>query len=796
MVELVLAGQIKEQAGARLVNSINSIARIVTGFQCGVPGLVVQGVPVSQRNFLKLTCSWPSSDTHPDRAVDCSEKNISFSSGTFGSIQLPSSLPYQLAQLDRELSVMKTVVISGFNSDTLFPQVGVISGVVSSSILGATIPNIEPFDLKEPVHVMLRRVKAGAGQLKPVWWDTSANKGLGGWSSHHCTTKEERNDGILFTCSHLGYYTLILQSVDGVSETATPLAEYLSVYLGSILGLISISLTVFIYSLFSSSILLSSSYKQALVNLWLSIILFLVFYCISGEMEEQVYCALTGMLLHYTTLTSFFWLALTSAVIHSKVTGPEAQQEEMENVYGEIANRDESMGRIVVRKSSISKYYLIGWCVPLFICGITAGASFNQYTSQGTCYLSLEVSAGSILAPVLVSLSVYTYYTVHMYTCRSSTRVFVSKKNEGSNDETHLPLDQEKSIRMHGSVQCLFTFLLVCLFTTAGVRSLLSPTLGKVSLRLVCSVLFCALSLSIGVLVLSFYVFSRKDLMMKFTKRESSDRREETTNLLSPHQLRYSPARFQQNIFNPGTVGKAPPFSNMAAAGDINKMAENKQQNTFLKLTGQFMNNKSEAEPYDVFSVKNTGGSVIGYIAPNNSAGPSDLDCLQVSEFGYKPKVKNVNLLVDREKSIGKSVWNQENLEMMAMDNRWEEVEELDEEEDRWSRADQRNPDQDLDYFFNQNQSELSPSLPPPIFSPSPFPGSSTGIVLDSQYNLGERHPSSRDPFPTSLPNKRRSKSRDRSGFLKSGVSDLDRTDVASRYSEVSSSMYSTRSKK
>ena len=75
-----------------------------------------------------------------------------------------------------------------------------------------------------------------------------------------------------------------------------------------------------------------------------------------------MYCALTGMLLHYTTLTSFFWLALTSAVMHrlnsgffnsffpsyqwhnsiffySKVTGPEALQEEMENVYGEIANR-------------------------------------------------------------------------------------------------------------------------------------------------------------------------------------------------------------------------------------------------------------------------------------------------------------------------------------------------------------------------------------------------------------------------------------------------------------------------
>ena len=74
-----------------------------------------------------------------------------------------------------------------------------------------------------------------------------------------------------------------------------------------------------------------------------------------------MYCALTGMLLHYTTLTSFFWLALTSAVMHrlnsgfltafshlisgitaffySKVTGPEALQEETENVYGEIANR-------------------------------------------------------------------------------------------------------------------------------------------------------------------------------------------------------------------------------------------------------------------------------------------------------------------------------------------------------------------------------------------------------------------------------------------------------------------------
>ena len=44
--------------------------------------------------------------------------------------------------------------------------------------------------------------------------------------------------------------------------------------------------------------------------------------------------------------------------------------------------------------------------------------SANTPFCIGTCYLSLEVSAGSILAPVLVSLSVYTYYTVHMYTCR------------------------------------------------------------------------------------------------------------------------------------------------------------------------------------------------------------------------------------------------------------------------------------------------------------------------------------------------------------------------------------------
>ena len=49
-----------------------------------------------------------------------------------------------------------------------------------------------------------------------VWIGYAMNSlwhsGMGGWSSQHCTTKEERKDGILFTCSHLGYYTLILQS--------------------------------------------------------------------------------------------------------------------------------------------------------------------------------------------------------------------------------------------------------------------------------------------------------------------------------------------------------------------------------------------------------------------------------------------------------------------------------------------------------------------------------------------------------------------------------------------------------
>ena len=41
-----------------------------------------------------------------------------------GSVQLPSTLYYQLQLLERDINTAKNIIFSAFNNDTLFPQVG------------------------------------------------------------------------------------------------------------------------------------------------------------------------------------------------------------------------------------------------------------------------------------------------------------------------------------------------------------------------------------------------------------------------------------------------------------------------------------------------------------------------------------------------------------------------------------------------------------------------------------------------------------------------------------------------
>ena len=54
-------------------------------------------------------------------------------------------------------------------------------------MLGASLVQVEPFNLSEPVYVILGREEGRTDPPVPAWWDPRANSGLGGWDPAHCT---------------------------------------------------------------------------------------------------------------------------------------------------------------------------------------------------------------------------------------------------------------------------------------------------------------------------------------------------------------------------------------------------------------------------------------------------------------------------------------------------------------------------------------------------------------------------------------------------------------------------------
>ena len=102
----------------------------------------MEGFKVSPLSFGGITCSWYSETVHgADRVFYCSENNKTAANiGRYilGSVQLPSTLYYQLELLERDINTAKNIMFSAFSNDTLFPQVH--STNTSSKNIGTYLP--------------------------------------------------------------------------------------------------------------------------------------------------------------------------------------------------------------------------------------------------------------------------------------------------------------------------------------------------------------------------------------------------------------------------------------------------------------------------------------------------------------------------------------------------------------------------------------------------------------------------------------------------------------------------------
>ena len=546
--DIIYQGQLLGHAASRLIATIANISRIVPAFQLHRPSLAVESFKVSPRSFAGITCSWYAEAAEEEgeaRVFHCSENNVTVSSQgrtLLGSVQLPSTLYYQLELLERDINFAKNIMFTVFSNASLFPQIVTSKTaharyrVISSCVLGTTVVAAEPFNLSEPVYVILKLSSDSSDPVNifPAWWDSRANNGLGAWRPEFCKVMKARRDRSVFSCNRLGYFALLAELGPGdlSAEVAGPgLASlgpvHSAVYTSTVISVLLICATVSMFTLLYTKIRITKKLKHALPNFWMSLIFFLVFFALSISVQSARHlCQSVGVLLHYFTLTTCLWLTIVSSVVYKKLVSPEnGIKPHSTNPYV-VTPQDEVYigdGDTKRHKKPLGQYYLIGWGVPLIICGITAGASLTQYTSSGYdwCYLSLAPAIGAILIPIVLISFIHLFFIFAILSFTQSKSGFetkvVSDGDTTSSRSTLLVADTHHSHTAHVRVLLLVSVLLGFIFVSGSlsVTAPLPASLVSVpSQHTVFSLIYSVLIIMLALLTLTFYCLARQDIVL------------------------------------------------------------------------------------------------------------------------------------------------------------------------------------------------------------------------------------------------------------------------------------------
>ena len=149
--------------------------------------------------------------------------------------------------------------------------------VISACIMGSSVVAVEPFNLSEPVYVILKLQSEAAQQPEPTpaWWDPRANNGLGAWQPDYCRMMKARRDSAVFSCNRLGYYALLGDlsahriPKAGVKDLTSQ--THPAVNAGTAVAAFCLISAVCMFAHMYTAINMTKKLKHSLPNLWLSV---------------------------------------------------------------------------------------------------------------------------------------------------------------------------------------------------------------------------------------------------------------------------------------------------------------------------------------------------------------------------------------------------------------------------------------------------------------------------------------------------------------------------------------------
>lgn len=443
---LMAAAQVENGTCTDLVSAVEVLAESVP-MPSHKSNLAVEKFPFKKEDFPGMTCRWyDHSGKVPNRLFICSTSNsTSFleSKVIEASVQVPSTLFYQLEKQGHSVTSSRQLLVSVFENNWLFPSIPFNSSRperdITSCVIGAKLAGIEVANLTEPVYVMLRAPLTGDSP-KPAWWNPHMNEGAGGWSTKGCQLSHLLHGLLVFQCDRLGYFGL-LQKTDNAYDAMDRLPgakfrySHPTIYFGSFVNVICLMTTIVTYIVCHESIQMSKKSKHSLVNTWIAMAVLCFLFSIGIYQTEDIkICQSVGLLLHYLTLCSLLWMAVSVSHIHKRLS---RSPETTDTVNAADDDGLPSEGPV---PEPLLGLYLVGWGVALIVCGISGAVNLREYAGRRRCFLSGGPALGAVAVPCC-ALVLLLAVLLALAARAASARTVDSDPGEGTQATENLDLE-------------------------------------------------------------------------------------------------------------------------------------------------------------------------------------------------------------------------------------------------------------------------------------------------------------------------------------------------------------------
>lgn len=550
---LLQSAQHNDLACSHMVDAAETAAEFIDSTDAQKPNLAMELFRVRTDNFPGITCMWykvdDSVEMQEKRMFQCNSAASGQSIGLYdrqveAAIQIPSSI-FNTSRLTAGTDSTQNVLVSVFQDSSLFPHNKTSTPYqVKSCVIGSKI-SMRVENLTEPIYVILRPhpYHNELSAPKPIWWNPELNDGNGGWTLDFCQSPQMLHGLLVFTCNRFGYFGLLqhskyLNDFDDEKAGARFRFSPPAFYIGGIALFTCMWFNIVIYLVSFNSIQMARRSKLALVNTWFAMSM-LSFIFTVGIYQTEGYrmCQIVGIGIHYFSLCVLAWMCVSASTMHKRIARLSRAAERNLSIPSDDSPKEN------IANKPIMGLYLVGYGIPMIICGISVAVNIHEYSSYGFCFFDSRPALSAIIAPSVI-LFAYLVITFTRIKCNLSTPDDVGHMSEGTQatenvdldllepslSQNHITVDRYQSISLsmpttsaqddqeHSNsaqlkVLCiwLIVYLAMWLLAAKSVVTTVKPLPDHVEEE-VFSIAFALSAIGLGLFLVFFYCIARSDV--------------------------------------------------------------------------------------------------------------------------------------------------------------------------------------------------------------------------------------------------------------------------------------------